>query len=109
MSSSLFSSLHYGELDAAQKASVAYLFADHLCDSDPLAFRYECNKEKEIIGRVPLQKAESTRPKKIQSHALASVPSPQPTPDEIARVREATRQLAQLFFARMNQSVEVTV
>jgi len=109
MSSSLFSSLLYGELDAAQQASVAYLFADHLCGSDPLAYRYECKGSGEITGRVALQKAEPSRPKKITSHALMLAPAPHPTDAEITRIREATRQLAHIFLARMKQPVEVSL
>jgi len=94
-------SLAFDELDAVQLAYAAYLFADHLCNSDPNDYRYELNREREITGRIPLQKTINACPHKLTSHDLQLIPATHSTEAEIARVREATATLARILVARM--------
>ena len=103
MSSSSLLLLGFSELDAAQRARVAYLFADQLCGSDPHGFRYEVDEGGEIRGRVALD-PQSVKPRKVQAAAFDLLPVPSPTPAEIARARQAFDALALIIYRRMKEA-----
>jgi hypothetical protein len=97
------SPLLFSELDAVQQARAAYLFADHLCGTDPNHYRYELDGD-EISWRVRIVDAKPAKRGSIKQIAMYSCTAPNPTPAEIARAENALHDLAGFIYQRLKDS-----